>query len=615
MPTVCKITLDANKYKQELKEVVAESQSAKAKLESNISVNGCPAGDNGGTSEVLKLTDDVKKLNETVEKVPTETFFGKLKGGWKAIREEVNNTRGGAQKLLETFRMGGGAIGILTAGLVSLGKIISWAYDLWIDGMQRVADMSQANAASVRENSEALDKVRQNADGYLNSLKEFASQESLSNAQKAEAAKLIKDLNRHYGDLEVRLDKVTGKLNGVDSAMIKKAERDKSRRIQELETELRQLHSANDMLASVRDNAGIPVSFSGDIRLGGGERVKQAGERIEENYKRIGELVKKLQELKNVDPVEELREKNLAAVQDLEKTLKLQREEFQRGKADDAYNSSNDTDFKIANRKRLLDQQQKEKVTPLLKKTAAARQRYLETAGDDRLEAEKNLKQLEIELFEEQKKAYALAKEISDLESQKADELKKQSEEKKKLLSQAAYELEYNRMIAAGAYDKAAALQLEKELREQNLKLTAAEREELENTKKAQAELNVQSSLRKKAADLNYQAMERSGRGREAAEQRALQEIKEIKGRELTGAEETMVKKLSHLTYDLNNMQNPQLGDLSVKTNSLAARGGFQGSAAVTTTAQYNRMISEHTRQLLTTAKQIENICRSLGVF
>ena len=614
MPTIFKITLDAKEYKQKLQEVVTETRNAKDKLETNTSVNGNLSGGQNGTPEGLKLTDDVKKVNETIAKVPVETFFGKMQGGFQTIRNELNNTSALFKKFTDNF-LSGGVVGILAAGFASLGKIINWAYNLWIDGMQEVADMSQRNAASVRENSEALDKIRQNADGYLNSLKELANQESLSNAQKVEAAKLIKDLNRHYGDLEVRLDKVTGKLLGVDAAMIKKAERDKARRIQEVETELNQLNSENDMLSRVRDNAGMPVSFSGDIRIGGREKVEQAGNRIDENYKRIRELMQKLFELKNLDPKKELRDKNLAEARDLNAVLQKQKEEFLQAQEDDVYNASNNIDFKISNRKQLLAKHQQEKIAPLLAKKSAAQQRYQETTGDDRVEAWKNQLQIESELLKEQKKAYDLKKEISVLESQQADEMKKQTEAKNKLLDQAQYELEYNRLIAAGLLDKAAALQQERELRSQNLKLTKAEREELEQAKKAQAELKLQSSFRKKAADLNYQMMERNGRGREAAELRALQEAKDTKGRDLTGEETEMLRKLTSLTYDLNNMQGPQLGDLSIKTNALAARGGFQGSAAVPSTTQYNRAISEHTKQLLTTAKQIENLCRNLGVF
>ena len=294
---------------------------------------------------------------------------------------------------------------------------------------------------------------------------------------------------------------------------------------------------------------------------------------------------------------------------------------------DDLFEESDDYDFKKDNRQKLLTAEKERQRQIANEQAALKRQRYKITSqysSGQEYSAEHAvaIAQLDEQIANAGKKMVDswsrqadLRKQIKDIDRQVADEQKKQIEAKNKLLDQAQYELEYNRLIAAGLLDKAAALQQERELRSQNLKLTKAEREELEQAKKAQAELKLQSSFRKKAADLNYQMMERNGRGREAAELRALQEARDTKGRDLTGAETEMVKKLTSLTYDLNNMKNPQLGDLSIKTNALAARGGFQGSAAVPSTTQYNRAISEHTKQLLTTAKQIENLCRNLGVF
>ena len=53
--------------------------------------------------------------------------------------------------------------------------------------------------------------------------------------------------------------------------MIKKAEKDKSRKIRELEAELRELEKSNKQQAELRDKAGIPVWFGGNVRIGGKE--------------------------------------------------------------------------------------------------------------------------------------------------------------------------------------------------------------------------------------------------------------------------------------------------------------------------------------------------------
>ena len=156
------------------------------------------AKDNG----VQELTQDTEKLEKTLEKIPATKFTDQLKGGLSAVREAMNKTSGGAEKLLETFFAGGGAIGIIIAGIASLGKIAMWAYGLWTKGAKEASELAQRNASDIRDNAAANEQNRQAAAGYLEKLQGLASQEKLSNASKAEAVKLIGDLKKSYGDFE-----------------------------------------------------------------------------------------------------------------------------------------------------------------------------------------------------------------------------------------------------------------------------------------------------------------------------------------------------------------------------------------------------------------------------
>ena len=70
----------------------------------------------------------------------------------------------------------------------------------------------------------------------LSKLSSLADQEKLSNASKAEALSLIGSLTKSYGDLGVKLDETTGKITGLDAALVKKAQRDKQARISEIES-------------------------------------------------------------------------------------------------------------------------------------------------------------------------------------------------------------------------------------------------------------------------------------------------------------------------------------------------------------------------------------------
>ena len=83
--------------------------------------------------------------------------------------------------------------------------------------------------------------------------------------------------------------------------MIRKAEKDKARRIKELEAELRELENSNQQQAELRDKAGIPVWFGGNVRLGGKETSEAAAKKIEENNQRIMVIRRNLHDLRQSD--------------------------------------------------------------------------------------------------------------------------------------------------------------------------------------------------------------------------------------------------------------------------------------------------------------------------
>ena len=502
-------------------------------------------------SSLLKVTGDTEKLSKTVAKVPVEGFAGKFKNGLSAIREELNKTTGGAGKFLETFLAGGGGIGIVMAGVASLGKMVATVYNNWRQRLQENAEQYSRNSASIRETAEANEAVRQKTDGYLSKLQELSSAEKLSNSQKAEAAKLIGDLTKSYGDLGVKIDEVTGKLTGVDAAVVKKLQQDKSKRTAEIEAELKQIQNEIKQQQEIRDTAGIPIWFGGNTRVGGEEETKAAGQKIEELTKRAAELNKKRVEIKRSDPVEEFRKKQKAEVEDLKKQLAEQRKITSDSLAT-AKQSEDGSDLsgKIAHLQKQRDRHQQETLDPLQKKIDQAEWRVLSTKGDDQIEAEKQLLQLQIAQQQELQKAYALEKQIKEVKDQQA-----------------------------------------------------------------QAAENLKKNLKTQSFDLYGQAMTQAGFGKEFAQQKALRDAREVKGSDLSDSEKKSVLKLAELSFGLSQKRETSFGDLSVKTNALTARGGFQGGAVVPDTDRYNREIAQTSRTLLVTLQRIETLCKDMGTF
>ena len=502
-------------------------------------------------NSLLKVTVDAEKLNKTVAKVPVEGFTAKFKQGLSAIRAELNKTAGGAGKFLETFLAGGGGIGIIMAGVASLGKIVQTVYNNWRQKLAENAEQHNRNAASIRESAEANEQMRQKTDGFLSKLQELSSAEKLSNSQKAETVKLIGDLKKSYGDLGIKVDEVAGKLTGVDSAVVKKLQRDKARRSAEIEAELKQVQSEIKQQREIRDTAGIPIWFGGNTRVGGEEETKAASQKIEELSKRAAELNKKRLEVKRNDPVEDFRKQQKAAVEDLKKQLAEQKKIT--SDSSDMSDQSDPSD-KIAFLQKQRDRHQQETLDPLQKKINYAQMRVSSTTGDDKVEAEKQLLQLKIAQQQELQKAYALEKQIKEVKDQQA---------------QAA----------------------------------------------AQASENLQKNIKNQGFTLYGQAMTQAGFGKEFAQQKALHDAREVKGSDLTESEKSSVLKLAELSFGLSQRREPALGDLSVKTNALTSRGGFQGGAAVASAERFNREILQTNKSTLSTLKQIQKVCENLGTF
>ena len=297
-----KITVETEVKGAERVEQVKQKLESLSKTKAVVKVE--KKGDFSGLSGKATGKTDSSGLGQDIKQLPDPpvTLWSKMKGVFSSLYSGIKNFAGGLKEVTGYLVTSGGGSLILLEGFKSLVKIGQHFYNNWIDGMKEAAAMSERNAESIREAAEANEELRQKGDSYLKQLEQYSSRESLSNTNKAEAKKIIGELTKAYGDLGIKLDETTGKLTGVDSAMIKKAEKDKSQRIKALEAELREIQNENEQQAALRDKAGIPVWFGGNARLGGKDTILAAGKKIEENNKRAGEIRRQLHEERKKDP-------------------------------------------------------------------------------------------------------------------------------------------------------------------------------------------------------------------------------------------------------------------------------------------------------------------------
>jgi len=587
------------------KSITVTSNAADAAQKVKQALNNIPAKKTV-TVTVKADTGAVKALKTELDSAGKAGggFKEQLAKGWSEIRAELNNTAGGAKKLVSSFLAGGGAIGIIVAGVAALGKIIAHVAGAGVRAMQRLSEMFQNNAKSIRETAEAHEQARQKSDQYINRLGELAKAEKLSNADKAEALKLIGQLNKGYADLGITIDKTTGKITGLDAAMAKKLQRDKENALAEIDIELRQLDADDKVQEGLINSAGVNVGFG--IQLGGQEQASKATAAIEANAKRRMELIKKQAALRGVDPAEAYRAQRKAENADLEQGLTDRRKAFDLRQRDEEFSRLTDPAARIANRQRLIDQQKPE-LDALQEKVNAAHVSMLNASGDDKLEAEKKYLQLLNEQQTQLEKLHGWEQQIADIK-------REQTKAYNDIRQQGAYEIAAGKLAASGEYEKLEALKLEQELRQKNLALTQDQKDAILAQRAALRGQALDANLRDQAEGLMGQVAERTGRGKEFAVEKALRDAKKLNGGELDEEKSQLVRKLAELSYGMSHGSNmPQLGDLSIRTNSLTARGGFAGGAAAPNSNDINLRIANYNKQQVDSLKEIEQICSKLG--
>ena len=405
-------------------ESLPKTQTVKMKVEksgdfSTLGLTGRNLDRTISLSSNVSGLDKVQELGVAIDKLPEKktisappvSQWSKLKDEFVSLRGSVNDLGGGLKNLTGKLMSNGGALMILYQGFKSLIKIGQHFYNSWIDGMKEAAAMSEQNASSIREAAQANEELRQKGDEYLKQLEQFSMQENLSNANKAQAVKTIGELTKAYGDLGIKLDETTGKLTGVDSAMIKKAEKDKARRIKEQEARIRELSAARDEQDKIIGKETFWTRL-----IGGGTR------HTEEAQKKRGEITRELNEarimlnqLRKNDPAGELRAKKKAETARQEEEYKRRQRAFEDRKHDDAFASETDPAKKIANRQFMLDRHNREVLDPLRKKIAAAEDRVKKTTGDDQMEARRILSQLKSEEVNAKEKSYGWEKQIENV--------------------------------------------------------------------------------------------------------------------------------------------------------------------------------------------------------
>ena len=113
-------------------------------------------------------------------------------------------------------------------------------------GVSRTAN----ELSAVQQQKQALADAQAEAAKYTERLEQLSKQHQLTNAEQAEALRLIAELTKRYGDLGIVLDRTTGQLIGVEQALERINAQNRQQSLAVLEKELALLQERNQAIQS-----------------------------------------------------------------------------------------------------------------------------------------------------------------------------------------------------------------------------------------------------------------------------------------------------------------------------------------------------------------------------
>ena len=644
MPTVLKIELDASKAERDLAQFRTKVESLKTQesrpAEKTISVK---VETKGATAAIARTGKELKNMT-----IPAETFRTRASAAFKNVWKELSDGEGLVKNLTGALKGVLSPVGAIGLGMAALGKI---AVDVWdrmtlsaaeyLERSGRAADVAEKKREKLQ--AEQAQELR-----HLAALRELASQETLSNTAKQEAGVLLDQLSAKYGSLGVAIDKTGNRLTGFDKAqekILSKMRRDRIAAGEETYSRLQDKAFAQVQYAVTGMTPGEETLNKFGLSLRGAQSAKRTAaevmrsqplekqlefarhmmtdeSRTQEEMDRWGkavdvleQMVERRKELKALERTgfasEEERANAYRENAALDASVRRNGEQAVQRASDRAFAAERDPEGKIANREKLIAGEL-EKQKRLHEEIAKAeRQTKRGDFENQRLAAKKRMLELTLQLQESEGKIAGWSEQIAQIKNQTAQ----RQLDAKRQLDESREELAIQQALVKGEYDKAEALRLQLEQRKAGRQYSASELAEIKKQNAERQSLNLQRGMQDQAWGSYIDILKRTGNGKQAEMESALRSAERTKGGKLTGEETELVKRLTELTHDLNSARGASLGDTSIRTNELTARGGFAGGVRLPDTEQYNKAILSSSKRIEGYLPEIKAILSKLGYY
>lgn len=219
--------------------------------------------------------------------------------------------------------------GILAAGAASAAKLVKWGFEQMDKAMIEDAELWKRNNENIKETAASWAESRNKQNEALDTIRQYNGQTEISAVDSLKMAKAIKSLRGEFGDLGFEIDESTGRIKNFDKASAALKRKQIEREQSEIRAQLKNLEEERRRQVEVRDTAGVPIWFGGNVRIGGDAAREAAGREIDRIANEMIKLRKRQAELRRLTPEEDAEKEMKAREIDASRVFNRRIQEWQ----------------------------------------------------------------------------------------------------------------------------------------------------------------------------------------------------------------------------------------------------------------------------------------------
>lgn len=240
-----KIDADISQLKSGMREAAESLKKAALNMRSSISqVSDSLDRATKDASKMREEFDRMLKLNQA----PSGGFISNLTSSLGIANSSMKD-------LFSKMTGIGSQADLIIKSFESIKALAEYAIEeMWVRPLKDAAEVAERNARSIKEASDMNREYRDSTTALMREYGQLNEAEAMSNVSKQKQVELLAKLSEGYAGLAEKVRFAGGSISNFDEIMTEKLSRDKASKLEDIESQLKQLRNARAKYRQIQKN-------------------------------------------------------------------------------------------------------------------------------------------------------------------------------------------------------------------------------------------------------------------------------------------------------------------------------------------------------------------------